>query len=82
MSASCASGYARKNAPPARVLTMAASARVIRRPVNHRLDVRVSRAPVAKRRLSGGNACGAFFELTQRAARIAPLADMASLRTR
>ncbi len=43
---------------------------------------RVFRTLVAKQRLSDGDACGAFFELTPRAARIAPLADMAPLRTR
>jgi hypothetical protein len=53
MSATGASGYARKNAPSARVLTMAASAGVIRGPAHHRLDVRVPQRPVAKRRLSG-----------------------------
>jgi hypothetical protein len=37
---------------------------------------------VAKRRLSGRDACGGFFELTSRAARIAPLVDLAPLRTR
>ena len=82
MAATGASGYARKNPPPARVLTLTASARVIRTPVRHRLDVRVSRTSAAKPRLSGGNACGRFFELTRRAARIAPPADMAPLRIR
>jgi hypothetical protein len=53
MSASGASGDARKNAPPARVLPMAASARVIRRPVHHRLGRRVHPTLVAKQRLSG-----------------------------
>jgi hypothetical protein len=81
-SAPAASGYARKNPPPARVLTLTASARVIRTPAHHRLDVRVSRTAVAKRCLSGWDACGGFFELTVRAARIASWANLAPLRTR
>jgi hypothetical protein len=63
-------------------LQMAASARVVRRPVHHRLGRRVPPTLVAKQRLSGSGCLRRIFELTPRAARIAPLADMAPLRTR
>jgi hypothetical protein len=46
------------------------------------LGRRVPPTLVAKQRLSGSGCLRRIFELTPRAARIAPLADMAPLRTR
>ncbi len=59
-----AAAHARKNAPPAGVLTMPASAPVIHATANNQLGQRVIRAAVAKPRRRGRYACGAFFELS------------------
>ncbi len=58
-----ASAYARKNAPAARALTVPAPAGVMREPVRNQLGTQVTQASVAKGRLRGRSACGAFFRL-------------------
>src|SRR5215218_9511623 len=52
-------------------LTVPAAAGVSRRPVLHRLGIRMLRSPAAKQRLRGRSRSGAFFELTLRAGRTA-----------
>ena len=67
-----ASVYARKNDPPA-MAHGAAPARVIRRPVKDRLDNQVvCDAWDESGASTDRHACGPFFDLTPRAARIAP----------
>ncbi len=63
MSPCRASAHARTNAPPARALTMTAPAGVMREPVRHQLGTQVTQASVAKGRLRGRSACGAFVRL-------------------